>query len=108
MASSCDFKVIIVGGGIAGLTLAIALEKFDLDYVLLEAHSTMTPEVGASIGMFPNGLRILDQLGCYEAIQDIPTSSLANTYKRGPDGNVLVLIPGMRTQLEYRYVCHFI
>ncbi|RSL52983.1 hypothetical protein CEP54_010655 [Fusarium duplospermum] len=71
MASVKEFEVIIAGGGIAGLTLANMLEKFDLDYVVLEGHSEISPAVGASIGMFPNGLRILDQLGCYEPIQEL-------------------------------------
>ncbi|KAH6633730.1 FAD binding domain protein [Boeremia exigua] len=62
------FRVIIAGGGIAGLTLANALEKANIDYVLLEARDTISPEVGASIGIFQNGARLLDQVGCLEAI----------------------------------------
>ncbi|KXH41674.1 hypothetical protein CSAL01_09925 [Colletotrichum salicis] len=61
-------QVIIVGGGITGLTLALMLQSLGVDYVLLEAYGTVTPNVGASIGLFPNGLRILDQLGCYDDI----------------------------------------
>ncbi|GKT42532.1 FAD-dependent monooxygenase andE [Colletotrichum spaethianum] len=61
-------QVIIVGGGITGLTLALMLQNLGINYVLLEAYGTVTPNVGASIGLFPNGLRILDQLGCYEDI----------------------------------------
>lgn len=62
------FRVIIAGGGISGLTLANALEKADIDYVLLEARDTIAPQVGASIGIFPNGARIIDQLGCLDLI----------------------------------------
>ncbi|KAF2010913.1 FAD/NAD(P)-binding domain-containing protein [Aaosphaeria arxii CBS 175.79] len=69
-------KVIIVGGSISGLSLANMLEKFDIDYVLLEGHSTIAPQLGASLGLLPSGLRILDQLGCYERIQKIA----GNTY----------------------------
>ncbi|KAJ3962256.1 hypothetical protein N0V92_000987 [Colletotrichum tropicale] len=61
------FRVVIVGGSVAGLALANMLEKFDIDYVVLEAYPDIAPQVGASIGLLPNGLRILDQLGCYEA-----------------------------------------
>lgn len=64
-----DFRVIIAGGGVAGLTLANALEKAGIEYVLLEARDEIAPEVGASIGIFQNGGRILDQLGCFEAIE---------------------------------------
>ncbi|KAL0937491.1 FAD binding domain protein [Colletotrichum truncatum] len=61
-------QVIIVGGGITGLTLALMLQHQNVDYVLLEAYDSVTPNVGASIGLFPNGLRILDQLGLFEDI----------------------------------------
>lgn len=61
-------RVIIVGGGLAGLTLANALEKADVDFVLLEARARLDPQVGASIGLNAAALRILDQLG---AAQDI-------------------------------------
>ncbi|RYO66870.1 hypothetical protein AA0113_g4951 [Alternaria arborescens] len=45
------------------------LEKFDIDYVLLEGHSSIAPQLGASVGLLPTGLRILDQLGCYDEIE---------------------------------------
>ena len=68
MTSTDRFRVIIAGGGISGLTLANALEKANIDHVLLEARDTIAPQVGASIGIFQNGGRILDQLGCFDEI----------------------------------------
>ncbi|KAL4746284.1 hypothetical protein BDW72DRAFT_197825 [Aspergillus terricola var. indicus] len=72
-------QVLIIGGGIAGLTLALALEHcpVHIEYLLLERQSTLTPQVGASIGLAPNGSRILDQLGVYEALSTLlyPVSS---------------------------------
>lgn len=61
-------QVLIVGGSIAGLALANSLERTGIDYVLLEQWHEIAPDVGASIGIFPNGFRILDQLGCHDAI----------------------------------------
>ncbi|ETS74575.1 hypothetical protein PFICI_13059 [Pestalotiopsis fici W106-1] len=61
-------SVVIVGGGITGLALALMLQRQNVDYVLLEAYGSVTPNVGASIGLWPNGLRVLDQLGVYEDI----------------------------------------
>lgn len=67
--SNClNMRVVIVGGGIAGLTLANALQQANIDYVLLEGRAVIDPQVGASIGILPNGGRILDQLGCYDGI----------------------------------------
>ena len=64
-----EFKVVIVGGSVSGLSLANIFEQFGINYVLLEAYPNIAPQLGASIGLLPGGLRILDQLGCYDAIR---------------------------------------
>ncbi len=69
--SPSDFRVIIVGGGISGLTLAASLERAHIKYVLLEARDDIAPQVGASIAIFPHGARILDQLGVYEKVRKL-------------------------------------
>lgn len=51
--------------------LAVMLEKFDLDYILLEAYHHIAFPVGASISPMPNREYILDQLGYYEALEAI-------------------------------------
>ncbi|KAJ6007764.1 hypothetical protein N7540_011740 [Penicillium herquei] len=63
-----DPKVIIVGGSVAGLSLALMLERNGIDFVVLEGYPDIAPQVGASIGIVPNGLRILDQLGCSDQV----------------------------------------
>ena len=63
------FKVIVVGGSIAGLVLAHCLEKAGIDYVVLEKHHEIAPQVGASVGIMPNGARILDQLNLLDAVE---------------------------------------
>ncbi|KAL4951707.1 hypothetical protein BDW69DRAFT_196241 [Aspergillus filifer] len=68
---SCStFRVVIVGGSIAGLTLAHCLLRKNIDFVVLESHDEIAPQVGASIGLLPNGFRILDQLGLCDDILD--------------------------------------
>ncbi|KAF7595226.1 hypothetical protein BBP40_006972 [Aspergillus hancockii] len=64
------FKVLIIGGSLAGLTLAHCLEHAGIAYTVLEKHS-VAPELGASLGIMPNGGRILDQLGVYADIEAI-------------------------------------
>ncbi|EME86943.1 uncharacterized protein MYCFIDRAFT_151927 [Pseudocercospora fijiensis CIRAD86] len=78
-------RVIIVGGGIAGLTFANALEKAGIDFVLLEARPLLDPQVGASIGLGPNALRIYDQFGAAQEIID-QTTPLTWTVGHGRDG----------------------
>lgn len=63
------FKVLIVGGSIAGLSLALMLEKHNIDFQVLEAYSDIAPETGGSIALSACCFRILDQLGCYEPFQ---------------------------------------
>lgn len=58
----------IVGAGISGLTLAKMLELLGISYVLWEARSAIDEAAGAGVGLMPNGLRILDQLGLFEDI----------------------------------------
>ncbi|KAL3440151.1 hypothetical protein BJX65DRAFT_300686 [Aspergillus insuetus] len=81
------------------------LEQFDLDYILLESHSCITPAVGASIGMFPNGLRILDQIGCYEAIQRVFNGDLPydRQYTRDEEGSVIASIERFYRKIEERH-----
>ncbi|KAI9172673.1 FAD-dependent monooxygenase adrH [Paramyrothecium foliicola] len=104
MGTDTNFKVVIVGGGIAGLALANMLERFDLDYILLEKHSSIAPAVGASIGMFPNGLRILDQLDCYKQIQAVFGGKIpySTSYNRDENGNVTFAINDFFNHLEKR------
>ncbi|CAG9949055.1 unnamed protein product [Clonostachys rosea f. rosea IK726] len=84
-----SFRVVIVGGSVAGLALANMLEKFDIDYVVLEAYPDIAPQVGASIGLLPNGLRILDQLGCYDAYRAKAEDQIyQHAYLREPSGKV--------------------
>lgn len=102
MAQGKGFKIIIAGGGIAGLTLAAILEKFDIDYVLLESHGNIAPEVGASIGLFPNGLRILDQIGCYEAIRALPETDLRHMHIADENGKTIAQRSDSMPHLEQR------
>ncbi|KAL7267106.1 hypothetical protein RUND412_010322 [Rhizina undulata] len=66
-----NFKVLIAGGSITGLTLAHTLDRAGVDFVVLEGHEEIAPQVGASIAVFPNGIRILDQLGIWNDINDV-------------------------------------
>jgi 2-polyprenyl-6-methoxyphenol hydroxylase-like FAD-dependent oxidoreductase len=59
--------VIVVGGGIAGLSAAIALRKTGNEVVVLERAPRIDP-VGAGITLFANGMRALDRLGVGEAV----------------------------------------
>lgn len=62
------FKVLIAGGSLVGLSLALAFERAGIDYELFE-NGQFAPQIGASIGLHPHSLRILEQLGVWEDIE---------------------------------------
>ncbi|KAL4883399.1 hypothetical protein BJY04DRAFT_216223 [Aspergillus karnatakaensis] len=62
------FKVLIAGGSLVGLGLALALEHAGIEYGLFE-KGDIAPQLGASIGLHPHSLRILDQLGVWTDIE---------------------------------------
>jgi 2-polyprenyl-6-methoxyphenol hydroxylase-like FAD-dependent oxidoreductase len=106
------FKAIIVGGSIAGQALALAFEKGNIDYVLLEARSEMAPDLGASVGLFPSGLRILDQLGLLEKISATTVPMETGFYRQKHNGKVFcqsTMLQELTKRYVYleRFVAHF-
>jgi FAD-dependent urate hydroxylase len=60
-------RVIVVGGGIAGLSAAIALRKTGHEAVVLERAPRIDP-AGAGLTLFANAMRALERLGVAEAV----------------------------------------
>ncbi|GFF78892.1 FAD/NAD(P)-binding domain-containing protein [Aspergillus udagawae] len=79
------FKVVIVGGSITGLTLAHCLHQANIDHIVLEKRHEIAPQEGASIGLWPNGGQILDQLGLYGELEKL-TEPLNVMHVVYPDG----------------------
>ncbi|CAH0002883.1 unnamed protein product [Clonostachys byssicola] len=103
MESKKQCKIIIAGGGIHGLTLANMLEQLDIDYVLLEARGHPTPAIGFGIGLFPNTLRILDQLGLYEGVKAIPQVWLGRSALHDSDGTELASVGDFAQHYKRRF-----
>lgn len=81
------FKVIIIGGSVAGLTLANALEKANIDYVLLEKRD-VCPNVGQTIFVLPCTSLVLEQLGISSKLEEIaiPLRTREHWAGNGKDG----------------------
>ncbi|KAL4955526.1 hypothetical protein BDW69DRAFT_204441 [Aspergillus filifer] len=86
MGASPHFNVIIVGGSIAGLTLAHCLHRAGIDHIVLEKRPEIAPQEGASIGFWPTGGQILHQLGLWEDVA-WGTEPLLRHNVRFPDGS---------------------
>src|SRR5437867_4497900 len=54
--------ILIVGGGIGGLTLAAALHRCGLDATVVERNAHWDP-IGGGIAVQPNAMRVLQRLG---------------------------------------------
>lgn len=91
-----SFKVIIAGASVSGLTLANALEKAGVDFLVLE-RGDIAPQLGASIGILSQTSKVLEQLGICEGIREttIPLMQRQNFDKDGylyDDGQLLKLL----------------
>src|SRR5688500_17810091 len=60
-------KILIIGGGIGGLTTALACQHFKLDYEVFEAAPEIR-EVGAGIWVPPNAMQVMHRLGLSDTI----------------------------------------
>ncbi|KAF9909090.1 calpain 7 [Lobosporangium transversale] len=61
-------RVIIVGGGLAGLVMGIMLDQAGIDYHILEQASRLRP-LGTSISLHPVIMDLMAQLGLLEDMQ---------------------------------------
>lgn len=64
-----DVPLLIVGGGIGGMTAALCLAQAGFDVHVVEQASEFT-EIGAGIQLAPNALRVLDALGLLPEIRE--------------------------------------
>ncbi|KAK4949718.1 hypothetical protein LTR10_011560 [Elasticomyces elasticus] len=60
-------KVIIIGGGIGGPLLALALQQRNIDCTIFEARSQDALD-GGFVALAPNALRVLERVGVYDRI----------------------------------------
>lgn len=88
MATDRPFRVIVVGGGVTGLTASHVLSKAGIEHVVLERAQEAAPPSGASIAIYPHGARILEQIGCLDEMLKI-TTPMDRFVHRRPDGGVI-------------------
>ena len=93
--------VLIAGGGIGGLTTAIALGRKDIDSQVLE-RSAFDNEAGAGIQLGPNATRILGPLGVLDVLMPKTFRPEAVWLFDGLSGKKLATVP-LGDTAERRY-----
>jgi salicylate hydroxylase len=84
--------VAIVGGGVGGLTAAIALARKGIEAVVYEQATTIAA-VGASLQLGPNALRLMDDLGMLDRLRKVGVRPDAVDFVRWDDGSQLLHTP---------------
>jgi len=84
--------VLIAGGGIAGLALALALAKIGRRSTVLEQRDSFGG-AGAGIQLGPNGVRVLQRLGLAEAMRPAVGVPDALAVHHGATGRTLAVLP---------------
>jgi 2-polyprenyl-6-methoxyphenol hydroxylase-like FAD-dependent oxidoreductase len=99
-ASKADPEVIVVGGGIGGLSAAFALTRQGFRVRVLERAKDFA-EVGAGIQLAPNCTRILAGYGLLDEASRLGVRPAAMVMKDALDGTVLTSLD--LADLEHRY-----
>lgn len=101
MPSSQSYEVTIAGGGLGGLTAALALRQKGLQATVVE-QAPQLGEVGAGIQTAPNASRVLMRLGLREQLEAIHTEPQDQVRRRWQDGSVIGQTPlGDRCKQQY-------
>jgi len=93
-------KVLIVGGGIAGLASGLALVRASASVQILERAPALT-EVGAGVQLGPNVTRILNAWGLLPAIQQVAFYPGALHARNAKSGEILATLPLSKMTARY-------
>jgi len=74
-----QFRVLIVGAGPAGLIAAHALHQAGINFTILERRSNATPQLGGTVALFPQSVRIINQLGLMQPLEALSVGAVNKT-----------------------------
>lgn len=83
-----DMKIAIVGAGIGGLTLALALREQGIDAQLYEQTDELR-EVGAAVALSANATRFYERMGLRAAFESVCAEVPGLIYRDGRSGEVI-------------------
>ena len=83
-----DLKVAVVGGGIGGLVLALALRERGISFEVYEQAGELR-EIGAAVGLSANGTRELRRLGLGDQLEAVSVVPSALVIRRWDSGEII-------------------
>jgi salicylate hydroxylase len=89
---SADLRVAIVGAGIGGLCLGLALRERGMRAAVFEQASELT-EIGAAVALSANATRELLRLGLGSRLDSVATIPTELIYRDGKDGHRIAAHP---------------
>ena len=81
-------RVAIIGGGIGGLTAAIALSRAGIEVAVYEAAAELR-EIGAGVALYPNAMRVLRAIGAEDGVRKIAGRSEWQVLRNGMTGRLI-------------------
>ncbi|KAH9305612.1 hypothetical protein KI387_010016, partial [Taxus chinensis] len=83
-----ELDIVIVGGGLAGLALALALQERNIEAHVFEAHPNFRSDTATAIGIGPNGVSALEGIkpGLSSMIAQAGTYTTSIKFSRITDG----------------------
>ena len=83
-----DWKIAVVGGGIGGLTLALALREHGIEVDIYEQANELR-EIGAAVALSANANHFFQRVGLREKMDQVCCSIPTLIYRDGRDGRVI-------------------
>ncbi len=93
-------RLTVAGGGIGGMTAAVALAQAGFPVTLLEAAPAFG-EIGAGVTLSPNAMRGLDHIGVCEAVASAGMEPARQRIQHWQDGRTLVPMERASARAKY-------
>jgi salicylate hydroxylase len=99
-----EARIAIIGGGMGGLTAAIALTRIAGVQVTVFEQASKLGEVGAGVTVAPNAQRVLDRLGVLEKIKRAGAIPSGHGVYQGSTGNLVTDAAWEDSARQYRNI----
>jgi len=99
-------KIAVIGAGIGGLTLALALRRYGIETTLYEQAGELR-EVGAAVALSANATRFYDHIGLRAAFDEVCALVPTLIYRDGRDGRVIGRHSGEPSYEEQFGACYW-